>query len=160
MKHNEITRKRLIGERPLIYQRIAEREELLIYKKRVAQAERTIQEYTESIGATLHEPMLVLDADLKVISANSSFYLTFGLKPKETQGRFVYDIGGQQWDIAKLRELLEKILPGNTSVSGFEVDHNFQALGHKVMEFNARRLLYSDPEKTQLILLAIQECHG
>jgi PAS domain S-box-containing protein/putative nucleotidyltransferase with HDIG domain len=104
----------------------------------------------------VREPLLVLDADLRVVSANRSFYLTFGVKPEETQGRLIYDLGGQQWDIPRLRELLEEILPENTSFYDFEVDHNFPALGRRVMVLNARRL-YSEPEKTRLILLAIQD---
>jgi len=69
------------------------------------QMERTVQEareYAESILETVREPLIVLDADLKVVSANRTFYQTFKTKPEETEGQLVYDIGNQQWNIPKL----------------------------------------------------------
>jgi PAS domain S-box-containing protein len=100
--------------------------------------------------------MLVLDADFKVVSANSSFYLTFGLKPEVVEGRLIYDLNQQQWNITKLRELLKDIVLGSTSVSSFEIDHEFPTLGRKVMEVNAS-WLPTEPEKTKLILLSVQD---
>jgi PAS domain-containing protein len=67
--------------------------------------------YAESIVETVREPLLILDANLKIISANRNFYTTFKVNPANTIGRFIYDLGNRQWDIPKLRELLENILP-------------------------------------------------
>jgi PAS domain-containing protein len=77
--------------------------------------------YAESIIETIREPLLVLDADLKVLSANRSFYTTFKVKPEETVGSYIYDLGNRQWDIPGLRKLFENILPQNTSFDNFEV---------------------------------------
>ncbi len=123
------------------------------------QTERTVQdarEYAESIVETLREPLIVLDADLKVISANRSFYQTFKTKPEETEGKLVYDIGNQQWNIPKLRELLEEILPKNTSFDNFEVEHDFPHLGKRIMLLNAR-LVPQPPAKPRIMLLAIED---
>ena len=123
------------------------------------QAERAVQEarkYAEGIVETVREPMMVLDADLRVISANRSFYRTFKVAPAETVGQFIYDLGNRQWDIPRLRELLEDILPKNTTFDDFEVEHEFGTIGRKTMLLNARRI-YQKVNKTQMILVAIED---
>ena len=123
------------------------------------QAERAVQEarkYAEGIVETVREPLMVLDADLRIISANRSFYRTFKVAPAETVGQFIYDLGNQQWDIPRLRELLEDILPKNTTFDDFEVEHEFLTIGRKTMLLNARRI-YQEVNKTQMILLAIED---
>ena len=112
--------------------------------------------YAESIVATVREPLLVLDADMKVVSANRSFYQTFKVSPEESQGQLLYDLGNRQWGIPKLRELLEELLPKNTSVNDFEVEHTFETIGRRIMLLNARRI-YAEANKTQMILLAIED---
>jgi PAS domain S-box-containing protein len=156
MKNTEKAHVRYKDEWSPLYSGIAERELLLKNGKIAAEAEQKARELNETIWASAHEPLLVLDANLKVVSANSAFYLTYGLKPEETQGHHIYELNGQQWDFSKLRELLEEILPTNTSVSGFEVYHDSPSLGHKVMEINAQ-WLPTEPEKTRLILLSVQD---
>ncbi|MDO9579495.1 MAG: PAS domain-containing protein [Bacteroidales bacterium] len=94
--------------------------------------------YAESIVGTVREPLLVLDADLKIISANRNFYRTFKVTPGETISSFIYDLGDKQWDIPKLRELLEEVLPEKETFDDFEVTHDFQDIGHKIMLLNAR----------------------
>ena len=101
-------------------------------RKRAEEAFEKAQEYTESIVETIREPLIVLTPDLKVISANRSFYETFQVAPEETEGRFIFDVGNHQWDIPALRELLEEIIPQNTHFNNFEVDHDVpDALGEK-----------------------------
>ena len=112
--------------------------------------------YAESILETVREPLLVLDADLKIISANRNFYSTFKVIPGETIGNFIYNLGNKQWDIPKLRELLEEVLPEKQAFDDFEVDHNFQDIGHKIMLLNACRIYRKDIGAT-MILLAIED---
>jgi len=112
--------------------------------------------YAESIVATVREPLLVLDADLKIISANRNFYRTFKVTPGETIGSFIYDLGNKQWDIPKLRELLEEVLPEKEAFDDFEVEHNFQDIGHKIMLLNARQI-YRKDIGAKMILLAIED---
>jgi len=113
-------------------------------------------EYADSIINAVHEPLIVLDGDLKVISASRSFYDVFKVKPEEATGQFIYDLGNRQWDIAKLRELLEGILPKNTSFDNFEVEHDFSGIGKRTMLLNARQILRL-PGKPRIILLAIED---
>ena len=112
--------------------------------------------YDEAILATIREPLVVMDASLRIISANESFYDSFLVKPEETEGKLIYDLGNRQWDIPKLRELLEEVLPKNTRFNDFEVNYEFPQLGKRIMLLNASRL-YDKGQKTQMILLAIED---
>jgi PAS domain S-box-containing protein len=114
------------------------------------------QKYIEGIVETIREPLLVLTADLKVISANQSFYQTFKVAPEETEGRFIYSIGDQQWDIPGLRKLLEEIVPQNSHFNNFEVSHEFPVIGPRTMLLNARRI-FREGKSTEMILLAIED---
>jgi PAS domain S-box-containing protein len=98
----------------------------------------------------------VLTPDLRVITANHSFYGTFQVTPEETEGRFVYSLGGNAWDIPSLRELLEEIVPQNTQFNDFEVDHEFPVIGRRTMLLNARRV-YREGRGTDMILLALED---
>jgi PAS domain-containing protein len=99
-----------------------------------------------SLSDSIREPLVVLDSNLKVLKANLSFYRTFKVKPEETDGISIYDLGNRQWDIPKLRELLEDILPQNSIFNDFEVEHDFLTIGRKVMHLNARADLHEDEE--------------
>ena len=112
--------------------------------------------FAESIADTVRESLLILSGDLKVISANETFYKTFKVNKAQTVSRRLYDLGNGQWDIPKLRELLEEIIPKNASFEDFEVEHNFPGIGHKIMLLNARRIPPVG-EHASLILLAIED---
>ncbi len=118
--------------------------------------ERRVAEFAASIIDTIHEPLIVLDADLKVISASISFYQTFNVTPKQTEGQYLYKLGNHQWDIPALRELLEKILPNSTSFDNFRVEHDFIDIGKHTLILNARRIP-APPQKPRLILLAMKD---
>lgn len=113
-------------------------------------------EVFDNILGSIREPLVLLDPDFKVVKANHSFYRTFKVIPEETEGTLIYDLGNRQWDIPRLRELLEEILPRNSTFNDFEVEHNFEAIGRKIMHLNARRI-YRDSKQTQMILLAIED---
>jgi PAS domain S-box-containing protein len=126
-------------------------------------AERAVQDaltYAENIIATLRHPFLVvLDKELRVVTANRSFYRTFHVAVDETENRLVYELGNHQWDIPALRNLLEDVLPKNDAFQDFEVEHDFPSIGRKIMLLNARRIeRFNDgSEPTEQILLAIED---
>ena len=120
--------------------------------KRAEDELRQAKEYAEHIIESLPEPLLVLTPDLMVRSANAAFFDHFKVRPDQTVGGRIYNLGNGQWDIPSLRELLENVLPDNNIFNGFRVDHVFEDLGHRVMLLNARRL-----EDLQLILLGISD---
>jgi PAS domain S-box-containing protein len=112
--------------------------------------------YADNIIATLRHPFLVLDTNLRIVTANRSFYQNFHVTSAETQGQLVYDLGNRQWDIPRLRILLEEVLPQNNVFQDFEVEHDFPAIGRKVMLLNACRIRKPGID-SELILLAIED---
>lgn len=123
--------------------------------KKAEEANMKAREFAENIVDTIIEPLLILDRNLKVVSAGKSFYKTFKVTPEETIGKYIFDLGNKQWDISKLRELLETIIPQNTFFENMEVEHIFPIIGYKKMVLNARRITGQNDE-TQLILLAFE----
>jgi two-component system CheB/CheR fusion protein len=117
---------------------------------------KTARDYAEAIIETVREPLLALDEKLRVRTANQSFYQTFQVKREDTEGRLLYELGNNQWDIPRLRTLLEEILPQNNSFQNFRVEHDFPEIGKKVMLLNARRIVGAG-NKPRMILLAIEE---
>ncbi|MEN6468586.1 MAG: PAS domain S-box protein, partial [Smithella sp.] len=115
-----------------------------------------VNEYSESIINTVREPLIVLDQDLRVVTVSRSFYDFFKVKPEETVGQLIYDLGNKQWNIPKLRELLEDILPKKVSFDNYEVAHNFSAIGRRIMLLNARQIQRASG-KERIILLAIED---
>jgi two-component sensor histidine kinase len=106
----------------------------------------------QGIVDTVREPVLVLDSDLRVIAASRSFYSAFKVGPNDTQGRLLYALGDGQWDIPKLRVLLEKIIPEKGVMEGYEVEHEFPGLGHRTMRLNARQVFHESGTQTTILL--------
>ena len=106
----------------------------------------------QGIVDTVREPVLVLDKELRVIAASRSFYSAFKVSPEDTQGRLLYALGDGQWDIPKLRVLLEKIIPEHGVMEGYEVEHEFPDLGHRTMCLNARQVFYEGGADTTILL--------
>ncbi len=115
-----------------------------------------VDEFAENIINTIREPLLVLDDELRVIKASRSFYNFFKVKPENTIERLIYELGNHQWDIPKLRELLENILPEKTTFDNYEVEHNFSSIGKRIMLLNARQIKRG-LGKERIILLAIED---
>jgi PAS domain S-box-containing protein len=110
------------------------------------------KEYVEKIIDSSRDALLILDFDLRVKSANDTFYNTFSVDPSDTVGRKVFELGNGQWDIPKLRDLLEKVLPNDNAFDNYEIEYDFVDLGHRFMVLNARRV-----DHMQLILLSIED---
>ncbi len=125
-------------------------------RKRAERAAQEAREYAESIVETVREPLVVLDTDLRVISVNHSFCRTFNVTPEDAERKLIYDLGNRQWNISKLRVLLEEIIPKNNQFQNFEVEHEFPTIGCRTMLLNARQI-YSRGIGAQMILLAIED---
>ena len=123
--------------------------------KRLEISLRDAQAYAENIITTVREPLIVLNAELRVVTANRSFYRTFQVTREEVEGRLIYTIGNNQWDLTDLRRLLEGILPENSEFENYQVEQDFPRLGHRIMLLNARRILTA--AGPDLILLAIED---
>jgi two-component system CheB/CheR fusion protein len=116
---------------------------------------RVARDYAESIVNTVREPLVVLNGKFEVVSASRAFYATFKVTPETTQGKMLYELGNSQWDIPRLHELLENVLPKNRSFENFMVEHNFPHIGQKKMLLNAREII-GKAGAPHLILLALE----
>lgn len=105
---------------------------------------------------TVRSSLVVLDQDLRVTSANRSFYRLFQVQKADTEGRLIYDLGNRQWDIPALRELLERIIPQDEAVEGYEIDHDFEGIGRRTLVLNARKVFRPGNHVT-FLLLAIDD---
>ena len=114
------------------------------------------REYSDNIVNTVRDSLLILDKDLKVLSANRSFYSMFSTVSEKTVGKFVYDLQDKNWDIPELRKLLEEIVPEKSFFEDYVVEYNFKKAGKKKLILNARQILQAD-NASQLILLSIQK---
>lgn len=112
--------------------------------------------YIRTVVDTVREPFLILDKHLRVLSANRTFYSVFQTTLEETEGKLVYELGNGQWNISKLKILLEDILPKHTHFEDFKVDHDFPDIGIKIMMLNARQIFTANA-KEPIILLAMED---
>ncbi len=124
-------------------------QELQVRNDQISEA----NEFSEIIFATIREATLVLDGDLRIKSANKTFYSLFRVDEEQTEGRLIYEIGNRQWDIPKLRLLLADVIRRNIQVNAFEITHNFDDIGEKVLLVNARRVVRQE----EAILLAFED---
>ena len=128
-------------------------------RKMAEQLGESARIYAENIVDTVREPLMILDENLKVVSANRSFYQTFKTSPEETEHMLIYDLGDGVWNISRLRELLEEIIPKRNSFDDFKFTHDFPVIGRKTMLLNAR-MIEQQSERRKLILLAIEDIPG
>ncbi|ACL17737.1 chemotaxis protein CheB [Methanosphaerula palustris] len=124
--------------------------------RRLEQELSRARTYAEAIVATIREPLLVLDSEMHVVSANRSFFETFQVSQKEVEGRELSTLGDGEWDIPELQRLLGTILPENAVFSDLRVDHIFPTIGRRLMLLNARRII-TEGGNTELILLAFED---
>ena len=114
------------------------------------------RDYAQTIVRTVPDPLVILNADLRVDTASDAFYRTFRVSMAETEGKRIYDLGNGQWDIPRLRQLLEEILPQHTTFTNFEITHDFDTLGRRTMLVNARAFGEA-PGQEKKILLGIHD---
>lgn len=108
--------------------------------------------YMKTLVDVARESFLILDADLRVVGANPTFYENFKVLPEETEDVLLYKLGNGQWDIPELKKLLEEILPDKKEVRDYMVTHDFETIGIKTIMLNARQI-----DSVQLIILAMED---
>ncbi len=125
-------------------------------QKKSEQQLREAREYAESIIHTMRDCLVVLNSQMRIVSANQSFYRTFNVSPSEAEGQIFYDLNGGQWNIPELKNLLDNILPEEHIVENVEVNQDFPSLGQRTMVVNAKKI-YRETMDTHLILLSIED---
>jgi PAS domain-containing protein len=127
-----------------------------VTERRRSEAEvKAIETYSQNIVDTVREPLLILDATLRIHSANLAFYQTFQVSAEETEHHLIYELGNGQWDIPDLRRLLENVVPTSSVFNDFELEHDFPVIGRRVMLLNARKLLAG--HHGELVVLAMED---
>ncbi|HTK08637.1 MAG TPA: CheR family methyltransferase [Ktedonobacteraceae bacterium] len=117
---------------------------------------QTAREYAEAIVQTIREPLLILNADLRIQQANQAFYQFFQTTKEVTEQRHLEELDNGEWNLPALRHLLSEILPHNHSFHGFEVEQHFSRIGHKTLLLNARRI-FQQEQGTASVLLALED---
>jgi two-component system CheB/CheR fusion protein len=133
-------------------------EEILIINKELLERNDQVNNsrlYTEGIVTTIRDPLLILDAELRIKRATTGFYARFHTTEQDTEGQYLYELNHGQWDIPQLKELLEKILPAKKELEDFEFTQAFPLIGKKTLLLNARQIENINGE--QLILLSIED---
>jgi len=120
--------------------------------RQALEAERTARDYAEAIIAAVRHPLLVLDRDLRVISASASYLRAFDVSDKETRDNLVHRLGNGQWAIPKLRRLLEQVVNDGHSFDAFEVFHEFERIGTRTFEVSGRQISAERPEGPMVLM--------
>jgi two-component system, chemotaxis family, CheB/CheR fusion protein len=126
--------------------------------KRSAKLLQESRNYAQAIVETIREALVVLDSNLRVITANPAFYEMFQVTSGQTEQRLIFELGNGQWNIPQMRSLQEAIASGNSQLEdfqNFEVDHEFEQIGRKIMLFNVCKMSQTDHQ--DMILLAIDD---
>ena len=110
----------------------------------------------QGIVDTIRDPLLVLDQDLRIVTANRAFHQTFRTNRQDIQGRPVYALGDGQWDIPELRLLLEDVAPQHSVMEDYEVEREFPIIGRRSMLLNAREV-FNQINHRNLILLTFED---
>jgi two-component system CheB/CheR fusion protein len=127
--------------------------------KKAEQVIEAARSFADSIVETVREPLLVLDDQLRVISANQSFYRIFQVGPREVEQQLLYHLCNGAWNISALRRLLEEVLPTSSSFQDFVVDQTLPRIGQRVLVLNGRQLKQAVGLSGR-ILLAMEEVRG
>jgi two-component system CheB/CheR fusion protein len=123
--------------------------------KRSARTLESARNYAEAIVEAVQTPLVALNAGLQVKKANRSFYETFPVSSSETTDISLFELGNGQWNIPKLRQILEDILGNDVQLINFELDHLFEQLGPKTLLLNACKV--QREETLSMILLSIED---
>ncbi len=140
-------------------QRIRDLEEEISKSRQLTQSIEKTRRFAKSLIEAIREPLIILDEKLKVVTATHSFYKTFRVTPRQIQGKLFYDVHDRQWDIPELRSFLQDIISKNTSFESFEIEHNFETLGPKILYLNASQVV-DDKNNILFIMLSIEDISG
>lgn len=124
--------------------------------KRSLEETRQAREYAEAIISAVRHPLLVLDQDLRVVSASKAYMSCFQVTEKATIGNLVHHLGNGQWAIPGLRANLERVASQGEEFDDFEVTHAFPDVGEKTMSVSGRQVKSTPGGKT-LVLMQIEE---
>lgn len=110
------------------------------------------RDFAISVIETVHQPLLVLDLDLRIRIANQAFVRTFQVSTLEAEGQIIYSLSGSSWDFPGLRDSLDRLLQDGHSFSDFEVQEDFPNVGRRSLLLGACRM-----NALRMILLSVDD---
>ena len=122
-------------------------------------AEREIEaarSYSASIVDTVRQPLVVLDAELRVVFASRSFYRAFSVKPDETVGRQLGAVDDRRLDGPALYGFLDRLRAGETDIEDYKIEIELPSTGRRSLLMNAREI-GGKPLTGRQILVAIED---
>jgi nitrogen-specific signal transduction histidine kinase len=111
-------------------------------------------QYNDAILETVREPLVVLDASMRVRKASRSFYDTFHMSRRKTEGQLLHELGGGEWNVSELRERFDEVLTKNRRVENFRVKQGLSKLTLRTWVLSARRL---ESKGERLVLVALED---
>ncbi len=127
--------------------------------KHQTQEMQASRDYAKAIVATIIEPLIVLDRQFRIVTANPAFYQMFEVKETQVEGQLLQNLGNNQWRIPGLQSRLENVFQTNTPFQNYEVEHTFEQIGHKTMLLNALQI-YNAGGDPLLLLTIVDITHG
>ena len=125
-----------------------------VSEERAARAEsKRNWQLAQSIVDTIRDPLVVLETDMTIVTASKAFYAMFGISEAEARGLRFSDLGQHQWDVPALRHLMEKVVPENRPIEGFEIEDDFPGLGRRIFNLNARKIYQTGNHVTRMLLV-------
>lgn len=115
----------------------------------------SMRHYAESIVQTIREPLIIIDKEYNVKSANPAFYKYFGSAEKDTEGFSFFEIGNCQWDIPDFKDLIFKMLVQKQTIEDYKLQILCNGTEKKTLMVNARLIQNAKPDG--MILLAFED---
>jgi len=124
--------------------------------KKSEQALLDVLNCRENILNNLHIPAVIMDSNMRIISANNHFYRHFKTTPEKTTGRILYNLDKNLWDLPSLHNMLEHIAEGKNYVKNFELVYNTSPEEKRTLLLNARKIVKEDDRQT-IILMSVED---
>jgi two-component sensor histidine kinase len=117
-------------------------------------ANETVTSLAMALVESSKAPLLLLDDDVVVIGASSSFCNTFNLDPATIANRKLADLGAGEWDVPQLNSLLTATIAGAVEIDAYEMDLVREGKATCRLILSAHKLDYFDTEKVRIVLAA------
>ncbi|CAN7643949.1 PAS domain-containing protein [Rhizobium sp. LjRoot98] len=107
----------------------------------------------QGVVDTMTQPVVVLDKNFNVTTANNAFVTMFEVNRDDVIGQSLFELGNGQWDVPELKHLIHAVIPKAAAVIGFEVKHDFPSVGQKTFHVDARRLIHPDDNSSSILVI-------
>lgn len=107
---------------------------------------------TQGVMDTIEDPLIVLDANFRISSANPAFFRLFGLQRDDVLGRGLFELRNGEWDQPELRLLMDAVLPRSAAIIDYEIKLTTSDSPERIFALTARRLVHPDDNSTDILV--------